>query len=239
MTLESWHRGNKPRMGKGQVAYATHILPDESCLFVETPKVACSTIKSTLHAIAGVEGREDRKFEEVHQRRKSPLKSFADLEDVAEFLDRPGVFKFCFVRDPYSRTLSAWRDKIARGDSRQRRDLLKQMGEDQDSGREIPFEAFLEVLEGQWPKQMNPHWRVQADQTMQGVIAYDFIGRFERFAEDFTEVLQRIGGEREIETVRPHSTGSGGSLDAEMTDRARRMIQKIFERDFEMFGYRM
>ena len=224
-------------MGKGQLGYATHILPDESCLFVETPKVACSTIKTTLQHIAAPDtgvGLGERGFEEVHQRRRSPMKSFNGLGDIDGFLKQPGLFTFCFVRDPYTRTLSAWRDKICRGQSRQRRDVLNNLGEDPQSAREIPFEEFIEFVQTQLPKQMNPHWRVQADQTLQGLIDYDFIGRFEQFDADFARVLDRIGQQTEIRTNRPHATGS---QTVEMSDRAQRMIAQIYARDFETFGY--
>ncbi|MCT8159747.1 sulfotransferase family protein [Pseudoruegeria sp. SHC-113] len=231
--LESWIRREKVQMGAGQVAYGTNFLPDMRCLYVETPKVACSTIKGSLQAIVARD--QARDFGNVHQRRNSPLLSFADVPDVDAALAHPGLFRFCFVRHPYTRTLSAWKDKIAGGPSRQRRAFLKTMGQDPDSEAEIPFEAFLEVLQEQKPKQMNPHWRPQAAQVMLGAVTYDFIGRFERFDADFAYALGRAGGDV-VETIRPHSTGAAADQ-PELTPRARQLIQAIFAADFTAFGY--
>lgn len=242
MSIETWHKANKPHMGLGQLEYFTNFLPDRSALYIETPKVACSTVKATLHAIATGEKSTDT-FAGIHQRRRSPLPSFQEVENIEDELARTDQFRFCFVRNPYTRTLSAYRDKIQGGDTKMRRAIYKALKLPEGHQDVIPFEQFLEVVEAQRPKQMNPHYRVQYYQTMQGLIPYDFVGRFETFAADFASVLDKIsadtGGNTAdmIQTIRPHSTASDDTAIAALSAREKALIQKIYALDFEHFGY--
>src|ERR1700722_16343751 len=93
-------------------------------LYVDTPKVACSTIKYTLQCAELGQQATTRtnpiparygyssSLLDIHDRRKSPLRWPGDAYELQEFV-RTSRFAFCFVRNPFSRTLSAYLDKIA------------------------------------------------------------------------------------------------------------------------------
>ncbi|MBD0335929.1 MAG: sulfotransferase family 2 domain-containing protein [Cyanobacteria bacterium Co-bin13] len=91
-----------------------HISLKHRYLYVDTPKVGCSTIKLTLQRLELEDeqfARDD--FEDIHLRKFSPLLMPIQVGPLDAFLSRSDIFKFCFVRNPYTRVLSCYLDKIA------------------------------------------------------------------------------------------------------------------------------
>ena len=70
--------------------------------------------------------------------------------------------------------------------------------------------------------------------TVRGKLGVDFIGRFENLAEDYEHIRQATGmgvplekyNARDDKKARPE-------LDADV----RGIIEKVYEKDFELFGY--
>lgn len=220
--------------------YSVHVSLKNKYLFYETPKVACSTIKSTLHAFEfELPGFRHRQPGWVHLREISPLLRPCQVGPVRAFLDRTDIFRFCFVRNPYERALSAYLDKIVRHEP-QKRAILTALGRDPaEITAPVSFEEFLEVLAGQSPEQMDNHWMPQAVHLLGGRIAFDFVGRFERFEQDFAHVAARIGCDLSLyrTDVQSHRTGAAGAFAAHYTARTTDLVRRIYDADFTMFGY--
>ena len=136
-------------------------------------------------------------------------------------------FKFTFVRDPYSRIVSAWNDKILLGNSGGGKfdsDLVNRI---QD------FRFFVDWLIDQDPKTVNIHFRPQALLVSEEV---DFVGRMENFNEDLPNVLKEIGisplhkvpHRNRKNLSRKEILGSGRVLNA---------ITDYYSLDFERFDY--
>lgn len=91
--------------------YSTHISLKHNYLYVETPKVACSTIKKTLQTmeVENVNFHRDNPNIKVHE--NSLLLSPSSVGDFQKLLNSE-IFKFCFSRNPYTRLLSAYLQKI-------------------------------------------------------------------------------------------------------------------------------
>ena len=118
-------------------------------LFCNTPKVACSTIKLTL-ARAELEDDtfEYENDEYIHDRELSPLLKPTMLPNPVDRLDR--FFKFCFVRNPAARLLSAYLDKIVRNKP-EKLLVLEALNRSNDPLYEISFPEFVEVVCDQDP----------------------------------------------------------------------------------------
>lgn len=199
-------------------------------LYWVTPKAACSSILMTLHRLE----RDDPTFMYdtpfgMHELELSPLDR---ARDHIERFDDPGTFKFCFVRNPYDRLLSAWLDKVVRTGGLRPRFEAK-------LGREGPvsFADFVAVIRDEPLAEMDTHYAPQAYVTFQDMIAYDFIGRFESLHHDLHRVLERLGAdsERYISVARPHQTGDKPKSD--LTAPVVKKIQTAFAIDFARFGY--
>lgn len=199
-------------------------------IYVEVPKAACSTIKLTLQRVE----LNDRGYTpgNKHARSRSPL--LAPLSAPREFLAAlaaPQTLRFCFVRDPASRILAAYLEKLA-GEDFEREMRLKALGFNQTPA----FSQFLQRLEERGTD-LDIHWARQTDLLQPDKIRYDFIGRFENFQADFEHVLARIGRDASwIADAREHGTGASTRLD-EIGPDERTLIARIYREDFERFGY--
>lgn len=217
--------------------YSTNISLKHKYIYVETPKVACSTIKKFL-ICAELEkkiGFSDP--EHLHLRQFSPLLNPMQAGDFSDLCHNQEFFKFCFVRDPYTRLLSAYIDKI-RGNKVQKMAILREIGKPERLAEYVSFEEFVDAVIEESICNMDSHWRVQYYQTLQEYIKYDFIGKFENFDYDFSHVLSRIGLDNEFcEKVDSHASNAADHLDRFYTKSIRRKVARKYEKDFEAFGY--
>lgn len=204
-------------------------------MYVETPKVACSTIKRTLQKIE----LSDADFHNLHDREFSPLLRPSQVKNLDRFISNHKPFKFCFVRNPYTRLLSAYLDKIKKDTPIQKNFfsfIEKKYSKVVDK---VDFNYFVEVVCEQRHQQMNPHWRTQYYQTLSNQINYDFIGKFESFDADFLAVLQKIDlkAEKFISHWKQHATNANESIADYYNSRLFNMVKEKFSIDFDFFGY--
>jgi len=250
------------------ISYRFNLSRRHRYLYVETPKVACTTIKAFLQTAEGrVVSNQD--FDDVHERNKSPLLQ-PDKEPALLFdLLRSGeAFRFTFVRNPYTRVLSAYLDKIRRKPVEEaiayKNRRLEQLGQPitghvaapdvtaLESHRrarlqslslptdvDVSFKEFVESLARTDPATMDAHFRPQTLLTAHGHIEYDFIGRFETFDADLTEVAARVNIKRGLKfNPTPHRTDSDNRINEFYTDSIRKTVASIYRNDFGIFGYR-
>lgn len=201
------------------------VLRNEKILFVGVPKVATRSLISALMQGNGLSGRPEV--------REVDLASL--LRDDPELA---GFFKFTFVRNPWSRITSCYRDKVMSADAIKRaRHLNYRPGLEPG----MPFDAFAEwlnspegsddVADRHWMSQYRILFKDRPD-----LIEYDFIGRFENLAEDYREIARRTGiALPEL----PHKlkTQSQDQYKKAYTDRTIELIAQRYARDIELFGY--
>ena len=222
-----------------ELNYAVNISLKNKYIFIETPKVACSTIKLTLQRFE-LESVDFKRvnFEDIHDRSYSPLLSLQQTPDFESILHSSEYFRFCFVRNPYARTLSAYLDKIKFNPGPQKIKILRELGYDEKYiDKDITFDNFLSVIENQKPLEMDNHWRHQYFTTYQDSIKYDFYGRFESFADDFSFVLGKIGGSAYYQRESRHETKSHSLMSKYYNDELMERVYNLFIKDFEAFNY--
>jgi hypothetical protein len=138
-----------------------------------------------------------------------------------------GYFKFSFVRNPYSRLVSAWQDKIVNGG--------RGGGKFEPGEREklSSFDRFLDWVAGQDPVSINNHYRPQALLIPDKI---DVIGRFENYGTDLFRIIREIG--LPILDEIPHRNRqlmpTGHSR---WTKRQLDIVSEYYRADFERFGY--
>lgn len=205
-------------------------------------KAANSTVKQILYE------RELRNtrfaMPSVHDRMAAPLLSPYQLADadLAALLLAEDLFLFTFVRNPYSRTLSCYLDRIQDQRSRPYRELMNFIG--QKPGYSPSFEEFVTAICAQSYFQQNNHWRSQYHDTLAGHLAYDFIGKQESFEADIRYVHRRIFGQplprpATQANASPRRTAATARLAEYWSAPIRARFEEKFERDFWFFGYDM
>jgi len=215
--------------------YLCHLSNRHKYLYVATPKVACTVIKHSLQQ-AEMDGTlVFRQYGDEHFPTLSPL--LAPLDDPKLYfaaLKTDDWFRFTFVRNPFSRVLSCYLDKIVNSVLERNR-LLPEIGIDPAAG--IPsFSDFLKGIAGQTEDQCDIHWAPQSWLTQPQTMHYHFIGRLERFDTDFQQVCQVLGIAPETGAAR-HSTDAAQKLAAFYGGEEIELVRMIYARDFTDFGY--
>jgi len=228
------------RLPGNTVHYITNISLKHNYVYVETAKTGCTSIKALLYAVEMADsGLAPPRH--VHHVLARPL--VAPFQLPPETLDRmllgAGTFRFAFVRNPYTRVLSAYLDKIVRGRD-EKASILRTLGRDpEDLAQPVSFTEFLTAIERQEPKERNIHFGVQSHQTLHGLVPFDFVGRFERLDEDVAALQQAIPALRRarFRAADAHRTNAGEHVRAYYDRIAVRLVRRIYEADFEIYGY--
>lgn len=155
---------------------------------------------------------------------------------------------FFFVREPFERLLSAFRDKFETYTtslySKMGREIVGKVRKSSENknGNELPsFDEFTDYLSTlpdnpQW----DMHWRPTHQVCYPCAIDYDYVGRFETVKEDADYILQQLELDKMAEF--PSFSGSKTSkrLRKYYSQIPRKRIEKLIEiyrPDFEMFNY--
>jgi hypothetical protein len=223
----------------GVFVYSCNISLRHRYIYYETPKVGCSTIKLTLQR-AELDDEEfvRPQFEDIHSRDFSPLIKPTQVGSFKKLLASSDIYKFCFVRNPFTRLLSCYLDKIARNRP-QKRAILRQLNRPPDLSQPVTFDEFLDAVATQPPALMDPHWCIQSFHTAQGRIPYDTIGRWESLEEDFRAISNRLSIDfdtyykREARNATEAAQVLFDYFDVRTTD----VVRRIYAEDFARFRY--
>ncbi len=224
------------------VAYEAYYGGGGSYLYQPITKCACTAIKGLLLEVEGLPIPENEG--ERHEKRFNKFPGMLRLtpeERNAVYSGQTDTFKFVFVRDPYSRALSVYADKIHRKQDfwiQQLRDWSK--AHEFELGDEISFSDFLQIISLQDFQEMDVHWRPQYREGRFGYITFDFVGHFEMLASDLTYALERIGAP---ESIIAKATERHNVTDASMSEwdavrgEVRAMFARKFAIDFDTLRY--
>lgn len=138
-----------------------------------------------------------------------------------------GYYKFAVVRDPYTRIVSGWNDKI-----RLRNEGGPQFTETQIE-KMADFGYFTEWLVDQRPRTVNIHFRRQ---SLLVPLDVDHIGHIENFDYDLRRILTNAGF-HSIKDVPHRNRHKAPDLPSLFTPRVLKLLNEYYERDFERFSY--
>lgn len=166
----------------------------------------------------------------------SPWQAYERGDAGQVIQDLQGRFVFTVVRNPYSRLLSGYRDKIERA-KKTDEPFLKRFC--------LPhypasFEEFVEIIHDQPDEIANIHFRAQSYCAAVDFISYGAIAKLEDGAA-MRSLQTAIFGNDESVVAIPHKSSHASNADelfAEYySDRCIRMVNDRFEVDFRNFGY--
>lgn len=217
----------------------TRISLKHKYIYVATSKNACSTVKTMLIRME-IDDKEYQFFgaKDIHEQEYTPLLNPKQVGSFRNLVDDPSFFKFCIVRNPYDRLLSAYLDKVV-GNTPQRHELILQLGKSTHQNYQIGFEEFVELVAEQPISMMDRHWRVQYYQTLQESMKYDLIGRVETLVDDIKKIADAIG--RDIleyyDGIAINTTGSSKKSEQYYNQELKDKVYNKYRIDFECFGY--
>ncbi len=210
--------------------YRNIVLHEQKAVYYFIPKVACSTLKKVFAKALGIyeEGR-DVQYLNYPTMPHWKLKRHRDY------------FKFCFVRNPWDRLVSAYSNKISQDPGQN--DAVFENGVPRiwkKFGVFYPgmdFASFAAAVARIPDSEAEAHFRSQSAffKNASGDIPMDFVGRFENLDEDFRLLCQKIGLEEAGLEHRNRSRRK--AYQSYYDDKTRRLVEERYQEDIRRFGY--
>lgn len=232
----------------------TYFSPQHRLLYVATPKVACTSIKWWFAELLGVKEVIEQSANSVesdpelvvHDSFARVVEEFTGANKAGLFdaLSSPEYFRFCLVRNPFTRIFSAWQSKWLLGEHLQARFCPGMEGQavvESAAGIRNSFEGFLRFLdsltgEGDWDVHVAPQvWLLEPER-----IAYQMVVHIEDPSALVQTLAAQVGpgfrdplsGSRANVSLLPYSASW-------ISDESAELIRTLYARDFEVFGYDM
>ncbi|XP_072028529.1 carbohydrate sulfotransferase 14-like [Amphiura filiformis] len=258
---EDWLKKYKGNLG--------HILVSDKhqAMYCYVPKVSCTNWKEVFLVMNGVTTKEQVKkysLRTVHSKTSSAKWRLNRLS-TNEILHRLKTYKkFILVRNPFSRSLSTYRDKFEKDTplSRSFRNgygnkiHLKYGNHGELAGKKPPaggydvtFQEFIKYIGDHKKVKFNggptEHWIPMFDLCNPCAVQYDIIGHLETLALDTKNILEQIGGLPYMDLVvgqSPHGTNSSKNKTLskyfnQLTEEDIEGIRWRYKKDFKIFGY--
>jgi len=181
------------------------------------PKAANSTVMTNL---AGLKFGQEIPSKTAKKMFRTP--SALHKREVARF---SGLFTFSVVRNPYTRVLSAYLDKVERRALRDK--------------KEASFSGFLQSLKD-GRLYANAHWAPQSALLLLPADLFDFIGKVESLDADIVFIKEKIKKNRPEEPLKSYlgnATGATEKLRAYYDAETAEMVRMLYREDFDIFRY--
>ncbi|KAG7243249.1 hypothetical protein INR49_011688 [Caranx melampygus] len=240
-----------------------HIYVDDThgLMYCYIPKVACSNWKRVMAVLKrGRPYQDPMSFTPYFVHFSNGLTLLSSFSNTEIKVKLKHYTKFMFVRDPFVRLISAFRDKFMNPREyyyqNYGRYMLvhygnqsnppKKVDEAFQSGVRPSFYNFIQYLVDPLTQRRGPfqeHWRQMHQLCHPCHIQYDFIGHQETLQEEAEDLLMSLGLQNDIKFPAAYEnvTSSGSVLDwfrgVPLEDR--RKLYKVYEADFRLFGYTM
>jgi hypothetical protein len=232
-------------IGRRSVSQHVLYIPKFNLIYFQVPKVASTSLRSFLYSkmLEGT-GTPERSIDLITRKPRlhglsisfCHLYHYSDAQFNA-ILTNPTIKKFTVVRDPYTRALSAYRDKVVNKHltGAMEQDLKHLFGKTADDP--ISFDEFCDYLKEihDAMRRFNPHFKPQWEHLGSGAFPFDKIIRLESLDAELTEFFRDVGLVWEGKKLARHGTGSNDRDD--MSRQARDILREIYRDDFERFGY--
>ncbi|XP_042196298.1 carbohydrate sulfotransferase 8 isoform X2 [Callorhinchus milii] len=224
-------------------------------LYCEVPKAGCSNWKRVLMVLSGQASDPDHiRHQAVH---------YSNALRRLDSFDRAGVehrlqtyTKALFVREPFQRLVSAFRDKFEHPNAYYHpvfgRAIISKYRPNATqealvSGSGVTFSEFARyLLDGGRPVGMDIHWEGYGRLCSPCLIDYDFIGKFETMDEDAAYLLRLLAAPGNLTFPRnkdrhPGDKRTGPELThhyfSRLSAAQRQGLYQLYSTDYLMFNY--
>lgn len=227
---------------RARLAYSTYVNPERGYLYFEVPKAACTSMKWLIHSleqlppirpfVGNIRGVRRDMF--VHARKQFRMPSLVDLDDKTQerVLTDPAFLRFTVVRNPYTRLVSAWFDKVQMCHPGYEY-VHRALGRTPNPHRPLPLSEFVRYLGSIDLTQCDHHWRLQSEHLFLRAIDFNLVGRLEHLNEAVAKFCEHTGF-----AIPPREAKNASSApNVELEENLALEISRLYEPDFLALGY--
>lgn len=190
-------------------------------IWIRIPKVASSSISVLLVKNNMV----DKGFWTVGKKRKLKKGMYWNKAESLDILD---YFKYCFVRNPYSRLLSTYKNRVLIHDN------YKKFGITQKSS----FKDFVYWACGLKDCEGDGHLLSQmAILKYKNKFMPEFVGKMENLYEDWNKILKKLGINSKNTMPHVKRTGAYEEVEKYYTKELIDLVTIRYKKDIEELGY--
>ncbi|NXU69993.1 CHSTB sulfotransferase, partial [Horornis vulcanius] len=235
-----------------------HLVVDDThgLLYCYVPKVACTNWKRVMMVLTGQGKYQDPLEIPAHEAHiPSNLRTLSEYS-VPEINYRlRSYLKFVFVREPFERLVSAYRNKFTLsyntafhkryGTRIIRRHRQEPSRRALERGDDVRFEEFVYYLldpRTQQEEPFNEHWERVHSLCHPCIIHYDVVGKYETLAEDANYILQLVGADMSVKF--PASSKTTRTTDdmtaqffQDISPFYQRRLFNLYKMDYLLFNY--
>lgn len=201
--------------------------PSLKTVYLQVPKTATSTTSSLILKKLNIPFDEEN-YHSIHALSSMFLIKEKQLQSLQEKKD---IFTFAFVRNPYTRLISCYLDKIK---TEQDSDILNDYYGVFTT--DMRFSEFIEKvcrIPNFWA---NTHFKSQTSFIyLKGHKEPNFIGKFENYVSEIKIIIDKLG----LPNITKSFNVTSGiyKLDDWYDDKLARKVYRRYKNDFEKFGY--
>ena len=212
--------------------YRSFILHEYKAIYFILPKCACTSILATCAESIGMKFTGNFRKDNLHLLKTSQDKIFNQYNDY---------LKFSFVRNPWDRVVSCYRQKIANPDpSKFPNSITKTLSKLNLYKPQMSFEDFVKIISIIPDQKSDPHFRSQHNFMIsnQGDFFLDYVGKIENLNQDFADLSNLIGVKKFAIPHKNKSVFLANKNYAEFyTDETKAIIEKRYSIDIDLFQY--
>ncbi|XP_078343279.1 carbohydrate sulfotransferase 11-like isoform X1 [Oculina patagonica] len=219
---------------------------DNKIIYCAVPKVGSTPMKRTLFSLRN----DSDKFKGWSVHTPSLWKHMSEYNTSENSKRLATHFKFMFVREPFHRLLSGYKDKFF-GKNRLYTNRFREMivrayrPQDVETVRtetnNVTFTEFLKfIVTSSNYLARDDHWRQCEHLCFPCTFNFHFIGHFETLAEDAAYMLKKAGIDDRVAFPPVRSSSAASDFMTYYSQVPHEIIFKVgevFRSDFEMFGY--
>jgi len=189
-------------------------------VYIALPKVACTSLKKAF--------------------RRCGAESISKAKEKIILKDNK-YFKFSFVRNPYDRIVSCWKNKVQNPQVRETVGNNMYMGfykYDNIVGG-MTFKEFVKSISELPDEESNSHFKSQYTflTDKNGKLFVDFIGKFENLEKDYKKMCKRIGVKK-IPKLEHKRRSKRKHYREYYDEKTKKLITERYKKDLELFGYK-
>lgn len=214
--------------GRGNTMY----FPDLQLVYINNPKAGCTTLKRSFTGNTDMSAKEFHSW--VHA-------NFGVQQTQAEELKRKGVPVIFVARNPISRALSGFNNKLLSPwglkEKKLKRRILHEMGRShQDT---LTLDDFIDYLQDSIlvsKQRINPHFDLQSANMRHSSLEPSHIFKLEELDDVWPEINRLTARKVEL-APRANVTLKDGYRPSDLTEAQRAKLEETFAEDVKLFGY--